>query len=1434
MARVILTKLRLVNFKSYAGEHVLGPFKPSFSCVLGANGSGKSNVIDSLLFVFGWRARALRHSKLTDLIHTSSKHPDLDHARVDVYFTLWDDDQNETISGEEFAVSRVIRRKSSESYYEINGMRATQTDIIAFMRERGMDLSSHRFLILQGEIEQISLMKPRSADSLLDLQTEVCLKQLRDGTQNHPSTEFLTSSGDGGLLEFLENIVGTQKYIPAIAQLTAETQLLEETRSQMRTRLRTAVTYRDELEEQYAAVVDSLKSIVEGTKLYARHSQVQVFNLRKLISAERIEQQHLYHQSDQLMTERISPLDAEISSIEAVIERVNNSLTELLSMEKRYTERIRELDVEKTVTGEKLELHVSWLAKCDGEIASQEASIQQYQAEIETFPIQEQTLRQNIADLESIISELNDKLFKIDGIQSGRKGIKEELESISQNIVPLRKQLIGVTVRLSAVRQSGLTIATALGELYCNIIFWILLIGTSLKSLMDSLEVYINSIQIMSDMKKRFQDYQQIQNKNRLLLADKAQLQATLTELQERLKAVDASRETLKEQTETEKMLLDAQEKGILKGIYGRVGNLASVASVDINLAAVSAFGGSLNTIVVDSMENIEMALRFLREQHRGVTNFIDLSRVSDQYRRHLARQVQTNVPQGTVLFLDQLHVKDEAYKPALWHVVRDTLLCGDMNLANKLTSGKGASQRVVTYDGDVFDPSGIISGGGDKSKTLKSGRGFVLSISSSGSRGGDSKEDEVYRRKLKHDISAEIDVIQGKLMNLNNDLEACRKVLAQTTFPEENVASSAIMTKITTFQDEFSKAKDLIFRALNSLRSSFSSSILAKSSIEISLLVRKEISDLYHALEENDGVGADDIENILRNLIELCPTLISISEDIISEFPGVAQALFSASLSSHSRSLKNSTLISVLSTNLFGDILSNGESSNRDITEVLDQYADIFMTQNAPSNIFIFQSDIRQIVFLGDQEMQLKLEEQRLSNEIQALETLAKKLEDSQANSDQAEIKKNLNLNSEKHKELTRALQDAVLNQKKLEPRISRARKQIIELQNNKQKFQTDINNYRYKLQELAKQQEKLNNDEFPLIQSEIVKVKEEIIERNNKRSSLLTHREEFIKELNDLKQSIQTIEQTIQGKEVECKKHLSKYTEQLNLLDKLFNTLQLTVFNFDELGIVLNPQSVEVLTNKKNMDIVHELCMFPQRELGSQEVADMVLELYGGIRVDKKASKSLETGFDLDTSTALLIEYRTRAQAVFERQAEFQTLSVKYDTKKTELNAKRDQRASEFIAAFTLINTYLRDIYKTLTLGGDAQLEFINQFDPFDGVLFSVMPPRKSWKQICNLSGGEKTLSSLSLIFALHCYKPTPLYVMDEIDAALDFRNVSIIAKYIKRRTKNAQFIVISLRNNTFELADRLIGIYKQNNCSQCIICDPDTILAKIKATK
>lgn len=175
----------------------------------------------------------------------------------------------------------------------------------------------------------------------------------------------------------------------------------------------------------------------------------------------------------------------------------------------------------------------------------------------------------------------------------------------------------------------------------------------------------------------------------------------------------------------------------------------------------------------------------------------------------------------------------------------------------------------------------------------------------------------------------------------------------------------------------------------------------------------------------------------------------------------------------------------------------------------------------------------------------------------------------------------------------------------------------------------------------------------------------------------------------------------------------------------------------------------------------------------------------------------------------------------------SELDVVTKRRDAHRDRYEELKKMRMNEFMTGFGVISTRLKEMYQMITLGGDAELELVDTMDPFsEGIQFSVRPPKKSWKQISNLSGGEKTLSSLALVFALHHFKPTPLYVMDEIDAALDFKNVSIVANYIKERTKNGQFIIISLRNNMFELADRLVGIYKTYNCTKHTVINPEKI--------
>mmetsp|Transcript_13427 Transcript_13427/g.38169 ORF Transcript_13427/g.38169 Transcript_13427/m.38169 type:complete len:1387 (+) Transcript_13427:62-4222(+) len=222
--------------------------------------------------------------------------------------------------------------------------------------------------------------------------------------------------------------------------------------------------------------------------------------------------------------------------------------------------------------------------------------------------------------------------------------------------------------------------------------------------------------------------------------------------------------------------------------------------------------------------------------------------------------------------------------------------------------------------------------------------------------------------------------------------------------------------------------------------------------------------------------------------------------------------------------------------------------------------------------------------------------------------------------------------------------------------------------------------------------------------------------------------------------------------------------------------------------------------------------------------DLPEQDLEVVVRADVDARMMTLEATVKDLKPNLGSIAEFR-RADAEHKAKlSDYEEVHGQREEKRRELDQYRQTRLEEFMEGFTVISTKLKEMYQMITLGGDAELELVDTLDPFsEGINFSVRPPKKSWKQITNLSGGEKTLASLSLVFALHHYKPTPLYFMDEIDAALDFRNVSIIANYIKERTKNAQFIVISLRNHMFELADLLVGIYKTKDISKAVAINP-----------
>ena len=198
----MIQKLVLDNFKSYAGVREIGPFHKSFSSIVGPNGSGKSNVIDALLFVFGYRANQIRLKKLSELIHKSATQPNLTHCSVSVHFQLIrrqrpisqtatsqpSDDSYHRTAQLRLHSHSICQQAASTSTYYLDGRVVPYSTVSSLLKQHHVDLDNNRFLILQGEVEQIAMMKPKAA-----------------------------AEGESGMLEYLEDIIGSNKHVDCAA-----------------------------------------------------------------------------------------------------------------------------------------------------------------------------------------------------------------------------------------------------------------------------------------------------------------------------------------------------------------------------------------------------------------------------------------------------------------------------------------------------------------------------------------------------------------------------------------------------------------------------------------------------------------------------------------------------------------------------------------------------------------------------------------------------------------------------------------------------------------------------------------------------------------------------------------------------------------------------------------------------------------------------------------------------------------------------------------------------------------------------------------------------------------------------------------------------------------------------------------------------------------
>ena len=134
-------------------------------------------------------------------------------------------------------------------------------------------------------------------------------------------------------------------------------------------------------------------------------------------------------------------------------------------------------------------------------------------------------------------------------------------------------------------------------------------------------------------------------------------------------------------------------------------------------------------------------------------------------------------------------------------------------------------------------------------------------------------------------------------------------------------------------------------------------------------------------------------------------------------------------------------------------------------------------------------------------------------------------------------------------------------------------------------------------------------------------------------------------------------------------------------------------------------------------------------------------------------------------------------------------------------------------FSEQFKVINLYFMETFRELFGGGSATLRLSDPSDVLEsGVEIDVQPPGKKLQNLMLLSGGEKALCAIAILFAIIKTRPAPFCIFDEIEAALDDVNVYRFADYLKKINDKTQFIVVTHRHGTMEAADRLYGVTMQ----------------------
>ena len=311
---------------------------------------------------------------------------------------------------------------------------------------------------------------------------------------------------------------------------------------------------------------------------------------------------------------------------------------------------------------------------------------------------------------------------------------------------------------------------------------------------------------------------------------------------------------------------------------------------------------------------------------------------------------------------------------------------------------------------------------------------------------------------------------------------------------------------------------------------------------------------------------------------------------------------------------------------------------------------------------------------------------------------------------------------------------------------------------------------------------------------------------------------------------QNLQNLENTKKRNE-EIENELIAAEKKYNSINQNLKEIQIKLSDLKE-NKARNEATVEGIENRKK-DLLHsvknelnindEASLLPQSDLNNISPNDLPTLEEQSQKVEKVKKKRESLGSVNLRADEETKKYETEIKKMEDDRADLFSAIVKLKSSIDELNQKGRERLLE---AFTKVNRKFNEVYTKLFNGGTAKIELVDSDDPLEaGLEMYVSPPGKRLQSISLLSGGEQALTAMSLVFAVFLVNPSPICVLDEVDAPLDDANVTRFCSLLDELTKitKTKFIIITHHALTMSRMHRLYGVtMAEQGVSQLVSVD------------